>query len=54
MNTDEVNVASQNPFINDMVALRKWDDLAKDPSIQAPELSNYIDMAVNNIMVASR
>lgn len=51
MNTEEVTKAKQDPFINDKVALRKWDDLAKDPDVQAPTLDNYLDMAVKNILL---
>ena len=41
MTRDEVSRFRENPFLDDAVRLRRWDDLAKDPSVATPPLSHY-------------
>lgn len=46
MNESELLTFEQNPFHRDALALRVIDDTAKDPNMQTPEIShflNYID-----------
>jgi len=42
MNDQEVRDFQRNPYCNDAIALRKWDDLAKIPNLDCPELNEYI------------
>jgi predicted HD phosphohydrolase len=49
MSSDEVRQAQQDPWLKEKLQIRQWDDLAKDPNMNAPEISNYVDMAVRNI-----
>ncbi|MFA5246078.1 MAG: phosphonate degradation HD-domain oxygenase [Pedobacter sp.] len=42
MNAEEVEKFMANPYFRDAIALRKWDDLAKDPDFVTPDLSDFI------------
>lgn len=42
MSANEVADFELNPFAQDAVRLRKWDDLAKDPNLTTPSLSYYL------------
>lgn len=42
MNAAEVERFTANPYFSDAIALRKWDDLAKDPDFITPDLSDFI------------
>ena len=42
MNDLEVENFKTNPFYMDAIALRKWDDLAKDPDFVTPHLIDFI------------
>jgi len=42
MNSEEVERFITNPYFRDAIALRKWDDLAKDPEFITPDLSDFI------------
>lgn len=42
MNDREVENFKTNPFYLDAIALRKWDDLAKDPDFITPHLVDFI------------
>lgn len=50
MSADEVTRANQDPWIKQKVQVRIWDDLAKNPDVKAPPITNYIDMAVRNVL----
>jgi predicted HD phosphohydrolase len=50
MSPEEVKQAQQDPWLKEKLQIRQWDDLAKDPNIQAPEITNYVDMAVRNVL----
>ena len=42
MNELEIENFKTNPFYLDAIALRKWDDLAKDPNFVTPHLVDFI------------
>ena len=41
MSVEEVADFESNPFAEDAVRIRKWDDLAKDPNLATPSLSHF-------------
>ncbi len=41
MNTQEVNSFKANPYLDDIVQVRIWDDLAKCPSTVTPDFAHY-------------
>jgi predicted HD phosphohydrolase len=47
MNADEVQQFEQNEFYKEAVALRKWDDLAKDPNLVSPKIDTFVDAIEN-------
>ena len=44
LDDDEVREFELNPWFRDAVALRHWDDLAKDPGLRVPGLGAYVDL----------
>lgn len=44
--------AEKDPFLQDKLMVRRWDDLAKDPEMQTLPLSHYESMAVNSLLRA--
>lgn len=42
MSEHEIRDFQLNPYYQDAVSLRKWDDLAKVPNLDCPDLSEYI------------
>ncbi len=38
---DEVASFEESPFVDDAVSLRRWDDRAKTPGLQVPDLEHY-------------
>jgi predicted HD phosphohydrolase len=49
MNSAEVAAFKSSPYYADAVTLRRWDDQAKDPTLQTPSIEHfarYIDQAV--------
>ncbi|KPI43529.1 uncharacterized protein AB675_6878 [Cyphellophora attinorum] len=42
--------AEKDPYLQDKLMVRRWDDLAKDPDAVTLPLSYYEDMAVNSLM----
>jgi len=40
---------SQEPELRDMLRLRSWDELAKDPECQCPALSSYREMLLRHL-----
>lgn len=47
---EELKLAEQDPWLQDKLNVRKWDDLAKNPEIKAPAIDTYVDIAVKNII----
>jgi len=41
MSDEEADAFEQNPFFGPILALRTWDERAKDPSAQVPNLRHY-------------
>jgi gamma-butyrobetaine dioxygenase len=44
MSPEEVAAFTDEPFHTDAVALRRWDDEAKNPSLEVPALETYRDL----------
>lgn len=42
MNSSEVAAYEQQPYYAESLVVRRWDDQAKDPSLQTPPLSHYL------------
>jgi predicted HD phosphohydrolase len=49
MNPEEVQQFEQNEFYKEAVALRKWDDLAKDPNFVSPTIDTFINAIENSL-----
>ena len=49
MNNDEVQNFEENEFYKEAVALRKWDDLAKDPNLMSPTINTFIEAIENSL-----
>jgi predicted HD phosphohydrolase len=47
MNETEVANFEQNPFYQDAVTLRQWDDVAKDPTMKT-EAIDFFASAIQN------
>lgn len=47
MNPTEVADFEQNPFYQDAITLRKWDDMAKDPTMKT-EAIDFFALAIQN------
>jgi predicted HD phosphohydrolase len=45
-NSFQVEEAQQDPYLQQKLAVRRWDDLAKVPGKKVPELEAYEDLAV--------
>jgi 2-amino-1-hydroxyethylphosphonate dioxygenase (glycine-forming) len=43
MNADEVREFEEDPYFREMLRLRAWDELAKDPEAVVPGLEHYVD-----------
>jgi len=41
MNEEEVALFENNEFYKEAVALRRWDDLAKDPNLASPSINTF-------------
>lgn len=46
----QVKAAEQDPLLQEKLAVRRWDDLAKDPSMKCPPLSDYEEMTVASLL----
>jgi gamma-butyrobetaine dioxygenase len=42
MTSEEVRVFRESDHLADAVALRRWDDEAKDPDLAVPDLESYV------------
>ena len=49
-NDEQVKACQKDPWLENKLAVRKWDDQAKDPSMWTPPLSDYQDMAVKSLL----
>jgi predicted HD phosphohydrolase len=43
---EQVRDARNDPWLDAKLAVRRWDDRAKDPEMEVPGLDAYEDMAV--------
>ncbi|SMR54414.1 unnamed protein product [Zymoseptoria tritici ST99CH_1A5] len=46
----EVAEARKDPLLGDKLAVRRWDDQAKDPNMTTPDLQSFEDMAVRSLL----
>jgi putative nucleotidyltransferase with HDIG domain len=49
-NSEQVKAAQEDPWIEQKLAVRRWDDLAKDPNMKVNPLSFYEDMAIKSLL----
>jgi predicted HD phosphohydrolase len=49
----EVKEARKDPLLEEKLAVRRWDDLAKDPDMKTPDLKSFEDMAVRSLLRSS-
>jgi phosphonate degradation associated HDIG domain protein len=54
MSAGEAAAFEADPLFADMVRLRTWDDLAKETDQPLPDLTPYKQMAIRQLLVASR
>ena len=52
MNEDEVSAFEKNPFFQDSLQLRTWDDHAKDPEMETPLLEHYLPLVEDALVSA--
>jgi len=50
LNEDEVKAAEKDPLLEAKLAVRKWDDQAKDPNMVTPELASFEEMTVQSLL----
>lgn len=48
-NAEQVREAEKDPWLAQKLAVRKWDDMAKDPELKTQPLSHYRGMAVESL-----
>lgn len=48
-NAEQVREAEEDPWLQQKLAVRKWDDMAKDPDLKTQPLSYYRGMAVESL-----
>lgn len=46
----QVEEAEKDPLLHDKLAVRRWDDMAKDPDMKTPDLAAFKDMAVRSLV----
>jgi phosphonate degradation associated HDIG domain protein len=49
MNEAEAEAFAHQPELRDMLRLRSWDEMAKDPAWQGPSLASYREMLVRHL-----
>lgn len=42
--------AEEDPWLKQKLAVRRWDDLAKDPNLKVEPLPFYEDMAIKSLL----
>lgn len=47
---EQVEEANKDPWIKNKIALRRWDDQAKDPAMETPPLSHFEEMTVRSLL----
>jgi predicted HD phosphohydrolase len=47
---EEVAEAQKDPWLESKLAVRSWDDQAKDPSMQTPPLEHFEEMMVSSLL----
>ncbi|KAG4428915.1 hypothetical protein IFR05_015602 [Cadophora sp. M221] len=47
---EQVKQAQKDPWLEQKLAVRRWDDLAKDPNLKVEPLSFYEDMAIKSLL----
>jgi len=47
---DQVKEAEKDPWLEQKLAVRRWDDLAKDPNMKVEPLPFYEDMAIKCLL----
>jgi hypothetical protein len=45
-----VKKAEEDPWLKQKLAVRRWDDLAKDPNLKVEPLPFYEDMAIKSLL----
>lgn len=48
-NAEQVREAEKDPWLQQKLAVRKWDDMAKDPELKTQPLNYYREMAVESL-----
>lgn len=46
MSVEEAVLFEENPYFKDVLRLRAWDEMAKDPEIQSPGLESYREILI--------
>ena len=46
----QVKEAQKDPWLEEKLQIRRWDDLAKDPAMQTPSLSSFEEMMVTSLI----
>ena len=44
MSGNEIRAFEEDPFFNEALQLRTWDDHAKDPEMETPPLEHYLPL----------
>lgn len=47
---EEVAEARKDPWLESKLAVRRWDDQAKDPTMQTPPLDHFQEMMVGSLV----
>lgn len=47
---EEVAEARKDPWLESKLAVRRWDDQAKDPTMQTPPLDHFQKMMVGSLV----
>ena len=49
-NEEQVKEARKDPWLDNKLAVRRWDDQAKDPNMTTPPLSHFEDMTIQSLV----
>lgn len=49
MSANEVADFQKNPFFQDAIALRKWDDIAKDPNLKTADIHYFVPSMIHTL-----
>jgi predicted HD phosphohydrolase len=53
-NSEQVEAAQRDPWLEQKLAVRRWDDMAKVPNMKVNPLSFYEDIAIQSLIGASQ